>query len=134
MGAVCLLMLPSTTCCPDGYMCSGSSTGELLSSIDSYTCQPSMFPVVPPQLDNPILNASMLLQPLPLSAVLTSLLGPSRGSALDLSPASHAPPAETPHHSCILSACLCTKCMGVLWRDLADHREFSQAESQCSCV
>lgn len=81
MDALCLLMFPGTTCCPDGYMCSGSSAGELiLSSAGSYTCQPSMFPVVPPQLDNHILNASMVLPPLPAS--LIPITGPSRGRPL----------------------------------------------------
>ena len=84
----------------------GSSAGELvLSSTGSYTCQPSMFPVVPPQLDNPVLNASLLLQPLP--AVLTSPARPKQRSRLPLLCCIfHASPAEIPYCTCgILDAC-----------------------------
>ena len=74
MDALCLLMFSNTTCCPDGYLCMGSSTGELTnSSAGSHTCQPSIFPVVPPQLDDTILNASIVLPP------LLAMISPGRG-------------------------------------------------------
>ena len=90
MDAVCLLMFPNATCCPDGYLCSGSSPGELISSsAGSYSCQPSIFPVVPPALDNPVFNASLVLPPL-----LESLVGPRRGPVTTFCAATHTSLAD----------------------------------------
>ena len=81
--ALCIVVFPTSTCCPDGYLCMGSSDGT-----GSHACQPSIFPVVPPNLMRPRLvsNASLIndallnavLPPLPSSAIPGAVLLPSR--------------------------------------------------------
>lgn len=81
--ALCLVLASNITCCPDGYLCTGSA--------DSYTCQPSSFPVVPPQLNNPalVVNSSISLPALP---PLPPVKPAARGASLRQCISLHAVP------------------------------------------
>lgn len=80
MDAMCIVIFPTSTCCPDGFLCMGSSDGT-----GAHTCQLSTFPVVPPSLMRPqlISNASLINDAV-LDAVLPPLTNPATKGAFIL--------------------------------------------------
>lgn len=80
MDALCLLLSSNSTCCPNGYICTRDGSEQMLSSdsSDRYTCQPANIPIVPPQLNNPVFNRTLVIPPLPMP--VAALVGPNRGA------------------------------------------------------
>ena len=73
VGPNCVSATFSSACCSDGFAC--------LAQLPSPKCRPSPFPVVPPQLSNPVLvvNSTSLAATKSSFAISTSAVLPKAG-------------------------------------------------------
>ena len=73
VGPYCMTATFTSACCSDGFAC--------LAQLPSPNCKPSPFPVVPPQLDNPVLivNSTSLVATKTSLALSTSAVLPKAG-------------------------------------------------------